>query len=96
MRLLGLSVNIATIATACLSGIGYILLVTHIEPFLRRVLPFTRTKMPDKFSTVIRKHSETGPQIIKGPSLHPEVGELDVTSFNPNIMRDPKGNWIHS
>ena len=41
---LGLSQRISTIITMLLSGAAYILLVTHIEPALRRTLPFTRPK----------------------------------------------------
>ena len=40
LRFLDFSSKIATVATACLSGVGYVLLVTHIELFLSRVLPF--------------------------------------------------------
>lgn len=42
---LGLSQRISTIATVLLSGAAYILLVTHIEPVLRRILPFMRLKV---------------------------------------------------
>ena len=41
---LGLSQRISTIVTVPLSGAAYILLVTCIEPFLRRMLPFVRSK----------------------------------------------------
>lgn len=41
---LGLSQRISTIATVLLSGAAYILLITCIEPFLRRMLPFIRPK----------------------------------------------------
>lgn len=42
--LLGFSGRISTIATVLLSGAAYILLVTRIEPLLRRMLPFIRPK----------------------------------------------------
>lgn len=35
-----LSVEVATIATVCLTIIAYVLLVTRIEPLLGRMLPF--------------------------------------------------------
>ena len=41
---LGLSQRISTIVTVLLSGAAYILLVIRIEPFLRQILPFTRSK----------------------------------------------------
>lgn len=45
LRFLDFPSNIATIATACLSGVGYVLLVTYIETFLCRVLPFMHSKV---------------------------------------------------
>ena len=77
---LGLSIKIATIATACLSGIAYIFLVIRIEPLLRQILPFIRAKTPDEFSAVTFKLDIT----------------LDITFSNTNIARDLRGNWIHS
>ncbi len=44
LRTLGISEKGGEIATVCLSGIVYILLVTRVEPFLRRMLPFIRSK----------------------------------------------------
>ena len=41
---LGLSQRISTIITVLLSGAAYILLVTRIEPVLRRMLPFMHSK----------------------------------------------------
>ena len=41
---LGLSQRISIIATVLLSGAVYIVLVTCIEPFLRRMLPCIRSK----------------------------------------------------
>ena len=49
LRLLGFSGGISTIATVLLSGIAYILLVTCIEPFLRKILPFMQPKPQHKF-----------------------------------------------
>ena len=46
---LGLSIKIAVIFTVCLSGIAYVLLVTHIEPFLCRTLPFMQSKAQNEF-----------------------------------------------
>ncbi len=44
LRILNLSANITAIITVCLSGVAYLLLVTRIEPFLCRVLPFLESK----------------------------------------------------
>lgn len=93
---LGLSQRISTIATVLLSGIAYILLVTRIEPVLRRVLPFIRTKAQDEFSAIVLKHSGPGLQIIKGPSSHLSDSELGLTFSNTNILKDLRGNWTHS
>ena len=49
LRLFGFSDRISTIATVFLSGGGYILLVTRIEPFLRKILPFMQPKAQHKF-----------------------------------------------
>lgn len=92
---LGLSIKMAAIATACLSGIAYILLVIHIEPFLFRILPFIQSKASDKFSAATLKRGNTGVQIVKGPSSHLGTDELDVILSNANIVRDLRGNWIH-
>ena len=54
---LGLSRRISVITTVLLSGAAYILLVTRIEPVLRRILPFTRPKAENEFSS---KRSMTG------------------------------------
>ena len=80
LKSLGLSSKIATITTACVSGIAYILLVTYIQPFLRKILPFIRSKTPDEFSAVTFKLDIT----------------LDITFSNTNIARDLRGDWIHS
>jgi hypothetical protein len=93
---LGLSQRISVIATVLVSGAAYILLVTRIEPVLRRILPFIRTKAQDEFSAAILKRSGTESQIVKGPSSYLGASELDVIFSNINIVRDPKGNWIHS
>lgn len=93
---LGLSVKIATITTACLSGVAYILLITRIEPFLRKILPFIQTKVPDEFSAVVLKRGGTGIQIVKGPNSYLSDNKLDVIFSNTNVARDLRGNWIHS
>lgn len=93
---LGLPTKIAIIATVCLSGIAYILLVIRIEPFLRRILPFIQTKAQDEFSAAILKHKGIGIQIVKGPSSHLSTGELNVPFSNTNTVRDLRGNWIQS
>ena len=96
LRLLGFSAKIGTIVTVCLSIIVYILLVIRIEPFLRKILPFIRAKAPDQFSAAILKRGSTGIQILKGPSSSLSTSELDVVFSKTNIVRTPKGNWIHS
>ena len=96
LRLLGFSAKIGTIVTVCLSIIVYILLVIRIEPFLRKILPFIRAKAPDQFSAAILKRGGTGIQILKGPSSSLSTSELDVVFSKTNIVRTPKGNWIHS
>ena len=96
LRLLGFSAKIGTIVTVCLSIIVYILLVIRIEPFLRKILPFIQTKAQDEFSAAILKRGSTGIQISKGPSSSLSTSELDVVFSKTNIVRTPKGNWIHS
>ena len=97
LKFLGLSSKIATIVTACLSGIAYILLVTYIQPFLRKILPFIQTKAQDEFSAAILKRGSAGIQILlKGPSSSLSTSELNVPFSNTNIVRDLRGNWIHS
>ena len=96
LKSLGLSSKIATIATACVSGIAYILLVTHIQPFLGKILPFIQAKAPDEFSVVTPKGSGIELEIVKGPSSYFSANELDATFSNTNIARDLRGNWIHS
>ena len=93
---LGLSTKIATIAIVCLSGIAYIFLLIRIEPFLRKILPFIQTRAQDEFSAVILKRGGTGIQIVKGPSSHLSADKLEDIFSNTNIVRDLRGNWIHS
>ena len=93
---LGLSVKIAVIVTVCLSGVAYILLVIRIEPFLRKILPFIQTKAQGEFSAVILKRGSVGIEILKGPSSSLITSELDAPFSNTNIVRDLRGNWIHS
>ena len=96
LRLLGFSAKIGTIVTVCLSIIVYILLVIRIEPFLCKILPFIQTKAQDEFSATILKRGSTGIQILKGPSSYLSTSELDIVFSKTNIVRAPKGNWIHS
>lgn len=97
LRLLGFSAKIGTVVTVCLSIIAYILLVIRIEPFLRKILPFIQTKAQDEFSAAILKRGSTGIQILlKGPSSSLSTSELNVPFSNTNIVRDLRGNWIHS
>ncbi len=96
LRLLGFSAKIGTVVTVCLSIIAYILLVIRIEPFLRKTLPFIQTKAQDEFSAAILKHGSTEIQILKGPSSSLSNSELNVPFLNTNIVRDLRGNWIHS
>ena len=96
LKFLGLSSKVATIATACLSGIAYIFLVTYIQPFLRKILPFIRSKAPDESSAVTSKGSRIGFQIAKGPNSYFSASELDATFSNTNIARDLRGDWIPS
>ena len=93
---LGLSIKIATIATACLSGIAYILLVIRIEPLLRQILPFIRAKTPDKFSADTPKREGAGIRIIKLSNTYLSANQLDIALSNTNIARDLRGNWTHS
>ncbi|MYC76955.1 hypothetical protein F4X10_14415 [Candidatus Poribacteria bacterium] len=95
LKFLGLSSKVATIATACLSGIAYIFLVTYIQPFLRKILPLIRSKATDESSALISKRSGLGLQIIKDPSSYFRASELDVTFSNVNIARDLRGDWTH-
>ena len=96
LRLLGFSAKIGTVVTVCLSIIAYIFLVIRIEPFLRKTLPFIQTKAQDEFSAAILKHGSIGIKILKGPSSSLNISELDAIFSNTNIVRTPKGNWIHS
>ena len=96
LRFLGLPEKIASIATVCLTGVAYVLLVTCIKPFLRKILPLIRSKAPDEFSAVVLKRGGAGIQIVKGPSSSLSDSELDVIFSNANIVRDLRGNWTHS
>lgn len=96
LRLLGLPGRIASIATVCLTGVAYVLLVTCIKPFLRKILPFIRSKASDEFSAVVLKRGGAGIQIVKGPSSYLSDSKLNVPFLNTNVVRNLKGNWIHS
>lgn len=93
---LGLSIKIATILTICLSIIAYILLVTHIEPFLGRILPFLSPKTVTQFTSARLEQGDVDVQIAKGPSSHSGVSDLDVSFQSIEVSRDPRGNWVHS
>ena len=92
---LGLSIKITTIVTVCVSIIAYIMLVTRIEPFLSRVLPFLAPKIQTKFTSAKFKFDDVGLRMAQGPSSYPGVSELD-TLFQSNIVRNSRGNWVHS
>ena len=70
LKFLGLSSKIATIVTACLSGIAYILLVTYIQPFLCGILPFMRSKPQNIFETVRLKQGTPDRHVVEGPSSY--------------------------
>ena len=95
LRFLGLSSKIATIATACLSGIAYILLLNRIDPFLRRILPFICHKTQNKFSAAKLKRGSTSIHVEKSP-LYTGAIELDFEPPNTYAVRAYSGNWIHS
>ena len=92
---LGFSVKIATIATVCLSIIAYILLVTRIEPLLGRMLPFLNPKTQTEFTSEKLELGSIDTQKAQGPNLFPGVSELDILSSN-NVIRNFRGNWVHS
>ncbi|MDE0425114.1 MAG: hypothetical protein OXN25_09615 [Candidatus Poribacteria bacterium] len=96
LKFLGLSSKVATIATACLSGIAYIFLVTYIQPFLRKILPFIRSKAPDESPALVSKGSSIGIEIVKGLSSYFSDSELDIPFSNTHIARDFRGDWTHS
>lgn len=95
LRSLGLSSKIATIATVCLSGIAYILLVTRIVPLLRKILPFMYPKTQYKFS-ISKLKGETTDNHVEKSLLYTGVPELDFDSSNFYALRERGGNWIHS
>lgn len=92
---LGLSIKIATIATVCLSIIAYILLVTRIEPFLGKMLPFLGPKTQTEFTSAKMELGNTDAQMAQGPSSYPAENELDIL-FSNDVVRDSRGNWVHS
>lgn len=92
---LGLSIKIATIATVCLSIIAYILLVTRIEPLLGRMLPFLNPKTQTEFTSEKLEMVSIDIQKAQGPNSFPGVSELDILSSN-NVIRNFRGNWVHS
>ncbi len=92
---IGLSVEIATIATLCLSIIAYILLVTLIEPLLRRMLPFLTPKTKTDFISEKSKTVNTCLQIGQEPSSYVGINELDKL-LSDVAVRDSKGNWVYS
>lgn len=92
---LGLSIKITTIVTVCVSIIAYIMLVTRIEPFLPKVLPFLAPKILTKFTSAKFKFDNADLQMPQGPSSYPGVNEIDIL-FPSNNVRNSRGNWIHS
>ena len=89
---LGLSIKIAVIVTVCLSGVAYILLVTRIEPFLRRMLPFIYPKEQEEtiMSMKTQKIQKATPafneeRLRQLKQLFPEClteGEVDLEKLN--------------
>lgn len=90
----GLSIKIATIVTGCLSGVVYILLLTRIEIFLRRVLPFMAPKAQHKFLATKLKAGSIGTHVKKGP-LYAGVAEMEFNTSNIYAIREHSSNWIH-
>ena len=95
LRIFNLSANITAIITVCLSGIVYLLLVTRIEPFLGRMLPFLGPKTQTGFTSAKFKFDTANLQMAQGPSSYPGISELDIL-FSNDVVRDSNGNWIHS
>ena len=95
LRILNLSANITAIITVCLSGIIYLLLVTCIEPFLRKMLPFLDPKIQPNFTSEKLELGNIDTQKGQGPNSFPGVSELDIRSSN-NVIRNFRGNWVHS
>ena len=95
LKFLGLSSKIATIVTACLSGVAYILLVTYIQPFLGKILPFMHPKTENKFSVVKHKANTRGKHVEQG-LLYPGVLESNFDLSNFYALREHSGNWTHS
>ncbi len=92
---LGLSIKIATIVTVCLSIIAYILLVTRIEPLLGRMLPFLNPKTQTEFTSEKLEMVSIDIQKAQSPNSFSRVSELDILSSN-NVIRNIRGNWVHS
>lgn len=95
LRLLGLSAIIASIATVCLSGVAYLLLVLYVKPFLLRTLPFTRPKAPTQFLMDGLKQVATSLQVEKGPS-YTSTTNWEFDSSNTYRVREHNSNWIYS
>ena len=92
---IGMSVEIASIATVCLTIITYILLVTHIEPLLGRMLPFLCPKTKTDFIPEKSKTVDTCLQIAQEQSSYVGISELD--KFLSDVSaRESKGNWVYS
>ena len=95
LRIFGLSEGAASIAMVCLSGVAYILLVTRIEPFLYRALPFIAPKAQHKFSVSKPKAGSIGIYVKKGP-LYAGGAEIEFNTSNTYAVREHSGNWTHS
>lgn len=95
LRILNVSANITMIVTVCLSGIVYLLLVTHIEPLLGCMLPFLSFKTQTKFISAKLELGSIDTQKSQSPNSFSTVSELDILS-SKNVIRNLKGNWVHS
>lgn len=92
---IGMSVEIASIATVCLTIIAYILLVTHIELLLGRMLPFLALKTKTDFIPEKSKTVDTYLQIAQEPSSYVGISDLE-TLLTDVTARETKGNWVYS
>ena len=94
LRLFDLSARIATIATVCLSGIAYFILVIYFEPFLRRMLSLTPSETQSQFLAARLKDASISSHGKKGP-LYTGMSELDFDLPNLYALRGRSGTWIH-
>ncbi len=90
---LGCSATVATLTTVLFSGVAYILLLTRIEPFLRKILPFARPKSWNESEAAgLRGHVTD--YVVKGPSLYIGRSGLDVNVSMPRDAKGRGGNWV--